>query len=394
MNVVFFTNPPVVPITGGAERSVVTVANWLETRGHRCFLLSVFPLKKETDDPRCVALPTRGGARSRENREFFEAFLKREKIDAVLWWPGGSRKFPFAEVCNALGVRAISCNRGQPDYYRRAALSKARGFDSLSVRNPLKRALLAFKLAWKDRKYRRVFAFNTEHADAYQLLSENYFPDFRAYFPSGNVPCPLVAVGNMCAFPREEIDFAAKKKELVFVGRLKFADKRPDYLLRVWAKLERRFPEWTLRLVGSGSDEAKLKALAETLGLEHVAFEGFQKPQRFYRAAAIFCMTSAYEGFPNVVIEAASFGCVPVAFDSFASIFDIVEDGENGFVVPAFDLDKYAETLARLMRDDALRERLARAALKIADKFSPEKIGALWEALLATPIREKKGARG
>lgn len=82
-----------------------------------------------------------------------------------------------------------------------------------------------------------------------------------------------------------------------------------------------------------------------------------------------------------------------MAFDSFASIFDIVEDGENGFVVPAFDLDKYAETLARLMRDDALRERLARAALKIAEKFSPEKIGSLWEALLATPIREKKGAR-
>ena len=61
MNIVFFTIPPVVPVTGGAERSVVTVANWLETRGHRCFLLSVFPLKKETDDPRCVALPDGGG---------------------------------------------------------------------------------------------------------------------------------------------------------------------------------------------------------------------------------------------------------------------------------------------------------------------------------------------
>ena len=394
MNVVFFTNPPVVPITGGAERSVVTVADWLETRGHSCFLLSVFPLKKETDDPRCIALPVRGGVRSRRNRAFFEAFLRREKIGAVLWWPGGSRKFPFVEVCNALGVRAISCNRGQPDYYRRAALSKARGFDSLVVRNPLKRAFLALKLAWKDRKYRRIFAFNTKFSDAYQLLSEHYFSDFRAYFPDGNVPCPLVAVGNMCAFPREEIDIAAKKKELVFVGRLKFADKRPDYLLRIWSRLEKRFPEWTLRLVGSGADEAKLRALAGTLGLTRVFFEGFRKPQPYYRGAAIFCMTSAYEGFPNVVIEAATFGCVPVAFDSYAAVRDIIDDGENGALVPAFDLDAYAETLARLMRDDALRERLAKNALaQIPAKFSPEKIGALWERILATPIREKKGVR-
>ncbi len=389
MNIVFFTNPPVVPITGGAERSVVTVANHLETRGHRCFLLSVFPLTPKTDDPRCIALPKRGGMRSRENRDFFEAFLKREKIDAVLWWPGGSRRFPFVEICNALGVRAISCNRGQPDYYRRAARSKACGFGSTEIRNPLKRAFLALKLALKDRKYRKIFAFNTAHSEAYQLLSENYFPDFRAYFPGGNVPCPLVAIGNMCAFPREEINFAAKKKELVFVGRLKFGDKRPDYLLRIWAKLERRFPEWTLRFVGNGGDEARLKKLAGTLGLRRAVFEGFQKPAPFYRDAAIFCMTSAYEGFPNVLVEAATFGCVPVAFDSFGAVHDIIADGENGRIVPAFDLDKYAETLAELMSDSALRERLAQNALHIAEKFSPEKIGAAWEKLLFEVLPQK-----
>ena len=383
MNIVFFTIPPVVPVTGGAERSVVTVANWLETRGHRCFLLSVFPLKKETDDPRCVALPNGGGARSRMNRKFFEEFLAREKIGAVLWWPGGSRRFPFVELCRSRGVLAISCNRGQPDYYRRAALSKARGFDSLEVRGVFRRIFLALKLAWKDRKYRKIFAFNTRFSDAYQLLSEHYFPDFRAYFPGGNVPCPLVGIGNMCAFPREEPDFSQKKKELLFVGRLKFADKRPDYLLRIWARLETRFPEWSLRFVGSGADEPRLKKLAEKLGLERVRFEGFRKPQPYYREASIFCMTSAYEGFPNVLVEAASFGCVPVAFESFAAALDIISDGENGYLVPAFDLDAYAETLARLMSDDALRERLAKNALaQIPEKFSPEKIGAQWEALL------------
>ena len=387
MNIAFFSIPPVVPVTGGAERSVVALADELENRGHRCFLLSIKPLADASADRRLAALPTHGGEHSRENRNFFERFLRENSVDVVIWVPGGSRCFPFASVCRSRGVTMISQSHGQPDYYRRAALSKARGFDSLEVRGVFRRIFLALKLAWKDWKHRRVFRFNTENSAAYVLLSEHYFPDFRAYFPGGNVPCPLVGIGNMCAFPREVPDFSQKKKELLFVGRLAFSHKRPDYLLRIWSRLEKRFPAWSLRFVGSGADEPRLKKLAGMLGLERVFFEGFQNPEPYYRDASILCMTSAHEGLPMVLIEAASFGCVPAAFDSFAAVRDIIADGENGCLVPAFDLDAYAETLARLMSDDALRERLAKNALaQIPEKFSPEKIGAQWERLFRDVI--------
>lgn len=122
---------------------------------------------------------------------------------------------------------------------------------------------------------------------------------------------------------------------------------------------------------------------AGTLGLERVSFEGFCAPAPYYRDAAIFCMTSAFEGFPMVLLEAAAFGCVPVAFDSYAAVRDIIDDGENGVLVSAFDLDAYTETLAQLMRDDALRERLALAARGRVAEFSPDKIAARWEALFA-----------
>lgn len=82
-----------------------------------------------------------------------------------------------------------------------------------------------------------------------------------------------------------------------------------------------------------------------------------------------------------VLCESAAFGCVPVAFDSFAAVHDIISDGENGALVPAFDLDKYAGTLARLMSDASERERLAKNALKIPEKFAPEKIAESWESL-------------
>lgn len=101
-------------------------------------------------------------------------------------------------------------------------------------------------------------------------------------------------------------------------------------------------------------------------------------------------MTSASEGFPMVLVEAAAFGCVPVAFESFAAVRDIISDGENGALVPPFDLDKYAETLAALMNDDALRERLAAGTAQICENFAPAKIGDRWEALFAEILAERK----
>ena len=142
-------------------------------------------------------------------------------------------------------------------------------------------------------------------------------------------------------------------------------------------------------MVGGAHDFDAVKKLAGTLGLERVHFEGFQNPEPYYREASIFCMTSAYEGFPNVLVEAASFGCVPVAFDSFAAARDIISDGENGCLVPAFDLDAYAETLARLMSDDALRERLAKNACRDAVRFSPAHIIDRWFELFADVAKER-----
>jgi len=217
--------------------------------------------------------------------------------------------------------------------------------------------------------------------DRFVVLSDSFIP---LVWASKIFPKKVVAISNPASFPRAEVDFSQKKRELLFVGRMENGQKRVDLLLKIWAKLEARFPDWSLRLVGDGNDLPANKKLAESLGLRRAFFEGFQNPEKYYREASIFCMTSAYEGFGMVLVESAAFGCVPVAFDSFAAVRDIISDGENGVLVPAFDLDAYAEKLAQLMSDDALRERLAQTALsQIPEKFSPKKIVAKWENLFA-----------
>ena len=383
----FMTRNPVFPVCGGVERISETLAELFRSRGHECVFLSE---KKSPDTAARVrsdvfAFPSKFLS-LKKCRVFFEEFLREQKPDLVIFQNGGSRKLPFPELLAAAGVPAISCSHGQPDYYRRAARSKACGFDSTDVHGAFARLRLAWKIARQDAAHRRVFEFNTAHSAAYVLLSERYIPDFLSYFSVGSPPrCRLAGIGNLGAFAAAGTpDFSQKKRELLFVGRLEFSHKRPDYLLRIWAKLEAHFPAWTLRLVGSGKDEAALRELAGTLGLQRVAFEGFQKnPQSFYREASIFCMTSAYEGFPMVLAEAAAFGCVPVAFESFAALRDIIDDGENGFVVPAFNFEKFAEKLAALMTDDALRERLAANTSQICAKFAPDTTYARWNALFA-----------
>lgn len=157
--------------------------------------------------------------------------------------------------------------------------------------------------------------------------------------------------------------------------------------MKIWVRLEARFPDWRLRIVGDGPDAGKLKALAGTLRLERASFEGFRDPAPFYRDAAILCMTSAFEGFSMVLLEAAAFGCVLAAFDSYASVTDVIAHGENGILVPAFDCGRYADELARTMSDSSLRERLALAARERVADFSADKIAARWEALFEETLR-------
>ena len=74
------------------------------------------------------------------------------------------------------------------------------------------------------------------------------------------------------------------------------------------------------------------------------------------------------------------FGCIPIAFESFESIRDIVDDGQNGILIPPFDIDIMADSLIRLIKEDNLTQ-YAESAHKKMKKFLPEEIGKQWISL-------------
>lgn len=179
------------------------------------------------------------------------------------------------------------------------------------------------------------------------------------------------------------------------MGRLVRGEKRVDRLLHIWSKAQHHLPEWQLRIYGSGEEEEQLKGLTQELGLLRCHFEGqVQYPDVAYRSATVLCMTSNYEGFPLAMVEAQCHGVVPMAFDVSTGIRYVVgeyiaADGSNrhrcraGVLLPAFDLDAYAEELVALCQDeDALRE-LQVSCLAKAEDYAPMVNDAQWLDILS-----------
>jgi glycosyltransferase involved in cell wall biosynthesis len=154
--------------------------------------------------------------------------------------------------------------------------------------------------------------------------------------------------------------------------------KRIDLLLPVWQHLNAVLNDWEFHIVGSGRDEEIIKNQAATLQLERVYFHGRQNPVPFYQKAKVFCMTSAFEGFPNVVLEAQSFGCVPVAFNAYGAISEIVEDNKNALLVKPFDIKKMSEAILKIALDEPLYKDMSEDCLLNAAKYLTGNVGLIW----------------
>ena len=89
-------------------------------------------------------------------------------------------------------------------------------------------------------------------------------------------------------------------------------------------------------------------------------------------------MTSIFEGFPMCLTEAMQFGCVPIAFDSFSAVYDIIKSGETGELVKSFNKKKYVEKLIHLIEDETYRKKLSKNAFQYIKRYDIENILPKW----------------
>ena len=153
-------------------------------------------------------------------------------------------------------------------------------------------------------------------------------------------------------------------------------------MIDVWAKLADDFPDWHVKVLGEGLLHQELERKIHSLDLDKV----FLLPgevndvTKELQSSDVLCLTSEYEGFGIVLIEAMAKGIPAMAFE-YVGVDDIIRNGEDGVTVPFGDIDEYARQLHHLLEDKNLRRKYAKRALDSVKKFDKQTIMQQWASL-------------
>jgi len=229
-------------------------------------------------------------------------------------------------------------------------------------------------------------------ADVLVTCSRGVASWFNGWMPSHKL-VPIynpVVLGDRSADPAAEgmARSMAGQNWVLAMGRL-VPDKGYDLLLEAFARVPQRLREgWRLGIIGEGPDRARLAAQIGGLELRDQAFllGRFADPYPLLRAGQVFAFSSRWEGFGIALAEAMACGMAPVAFNCSFGPAEIIRDDMDGLLVPAEDVPAFSRTLARLMGDRKLRERLGAEAPEVLRRFSLELYLSQWQRLIESLV--------
>ena len=205
----------------------------------------------------------------------------------------------------------------------------------------------------------------------------------------GNLPNLGVMPNSVVTMPHKE--HQPGNHRVIAVGRLDY-QKGFDRLLDAWALIPselRKF--WRLDIFGQGEWEEKLKQQIETLGIGESAAINQPTDKIFdeYAASDFLVMTSHYEGFPMVMIEAMACGVPTVCFDFLCGPRDIIANGINGIIVPEGNLQALSTAMQQLMEHPEQLARMSEQAKRISEEFSQEVIMRRWDLFMNDQLRKR-----
>lgn len=227
------------------------------------------------------------------------------------------------------------------------------------------------------------FQNNYSNIDYFVLLTELLRDEVEEMLKGHNDKTKCLCIPNF--LEEEEIKNVHKEKQVVAVGRL-HSVKGFDRLIDIWAIASKECPEWKLKIIGGGEEEASIKGKINELDLNNsVELTGMlnhEETMKEMSKSGVFAITSHSEGFPFVLIEALMCSTPIVAFDVRVGPRAIIEDGKDGYLIPDKELEQYANQLIKLIKDENLRNELSKNAKVKSKEFMKDKILEKWIEIL------------
>ena len=239
-------------------------------------------------------------------------------------------------------------------------------YRSVTVINPVKKLFSHF---WTKSLIGHLMKLNKM-----VVLTDNALNDWPEISNIIKIPDPIPF--------KFEIACPLSAQRVVSIGRYDY-DKGNDLLLQIWSKVETRMNDWCLDIYGNGNREP-YQELIKKLGIDQSRchlHSPVSDVKAEYLNSSIFVLPSRYEGFGLVLIEAMACGVPVVSFDCDNGPRSIITNGEDGFLIPTFDIDAFADKLIQLMLDKNLRMTMGEKAQRSAAQYDIDRIGLQWKQL-------------
>ena len=243
-------------------------------------------------------------------------------------------------------------------------------------------ATLSKNFYWMYRLlFRGVSKIIVQTEESKVWLSQN-FPSSEVAVIPNPVVYPLPLHNERSVNPD---NFILQPKKIILASGRLHRFKQFDLLIRAFSKIKDKFPDWDLVILGDGEEKAALSRILLDLSLgDRVHLLGsVGNIADWYKRADLFVLSSMAEGFPNVLLEAMTYGVPSISFDCDTGPRDMIRDGVNGILVDPKEKESgIVNALNMMINDEKLRLDIANNSVLLRDKYSVSNIMKKWDNVL------------
>ena len=368
---------------GGADRVIAEKANWLAEHGHEIAIITdtqmgrepVFPLSPKV---RLIDLAVDFSQEyghgflvriwmyyklMRQYRKMMTDVLMKDRPDIVISTLGRDISF-ISKIKD--GSKKIGEAHTTKHFIR--------NFHLLEQRNIIFRYLTKYFRWNMDRHVNRL--------DALVVLTSQDQHDWGDRIPVYVIP-------NSFPFYPEKPS-SCDNKQAIIVGRYNSA-KGYNYLVDAWKHVHQKHPDWIINIFGSGEYENNIRHMIHDEGLQDVIVMNppTDHIMEEYLNSSIYVMSSVFEGFAMVLLEAMACGLPCVSFDCPYGPRNVITDGEDGILVDYLNSQALADNICRLIENKDLRKAMGNKGRLNVLRFSRETIMPQWVELFESVIKNK-----